>query len=149
MAIILVGASSTGKSAIARGLKDELGYKVYQGRDYLNLGRNEQDAWQQFTEMLGNSEKGIIYVIGNIEKYKLLKEVPGTRIFKIYAPVAYMKDRLKIKLDIEDLSDDMVANLEKDINEWNAYDEEYTFCVNNSASIDVIVKSIVEILKNR
>lgn len=146
MAIVLVGPSCSGKSALARALKEELGYKVYQGRDYLNLGRNEQEAWSQFTEMLCDGEKGIIYVIGNVEKYKLLKQIACTRIFKINAPIAFMKDRLRAKLDMEELPDEFMAKLEEDIENWKDCDEPHTFFMNNSDCIDVIVKSIMEII---
>jgi adenylate kinase family enzyme len=149
MAIVLVGASNSGKSAIAKALKEELGYKVYQGRDYLNLGRNEHEAWIQLTNMLVNKNKGIIYVVGNTEKYDLLKQIEGITIIKITAPITYMREKLMTKLDAEILSNEDEEKISADFERWSAISEEYTFTVGCNEDIDGIVTTVVGIIENQ
>ena len=76
MVIGIVGESCTGKSTLAKLLKDRLGAEVVTGKDYLRLARNEAIARKLFQKKLETalSEGHMIYVVSEEEHLKLLPE---------------------------------------------------------------------------
>ena len=74
MLIVIFGESCTGKSTLANNLKEKLNAKVFSGKDYLRLAKNENDAKKQFCALLENSVEGenIIYVIAQKEHLALI-----------------------------------------------------------------------------
>lgn len=76
MVIGIIGESCTGKSTLADKLQSLLAAKVYTGKDYLRLAKNEAIAKSLFQKELENSVSGdhIVYVISEKEHLKLLPE---------------------------------------------------------------------------
>ena len=74
MLIVIFGESCTGKSSLASNLKEKLNAKLFSGKDYLRLAKNENDAKKQFCALLKNSVEGenIIYVIAQKEHLALI-----------------------------------------------------------------------------
>jgi nicotinamide riboside kinase len=72
MVIALIGESCTGKSTIARRLQEELGAKVFSGKDYLRLAKSEQEASAKFKELLQNEAETLVYVISEKQGLDLL-----------------------------------------------------------------------------
>ena len=74
MLIVIFGESCTGKSSLASNLKEKLNAKLFSGKDYLRLAKNENDAKKQFCALLKNSVEGenIIYVIAQNEHLALI-----------------------------------------------------------------------------
>lgn len=76
MVIGIIGESCTGKSTLAEQLKDTIGAKVYAGKDYLRLAKNEGIAKKLFQKELQNAVNGesVLYVISEPEHLELLPE---------------------------------------------------------------------------
>lgn len=74
MLIVIFGESCTGKITLANNLKEKLNAKVFSGKDYLRLAKNENDAKKQFCALLKNSVEGenLIYVIAQKEHLALV-----------------------------------------------------------------------------
>ena len=76
MVIAIIGESCTGKSTLAAQLQRDTGAKVYTGKDYLRLAKNESIAKTMFCKKLSAAVAGepIIYVIAEKEHLSLLPE---------------------------------------------------------------------------
>ena len=76
MLIAIFGESCTGKSTLASFLKDKLDAKVYTGKDYLRLAKNEAIAKKLFQDQLTQAVTGghIIYVISEKAHLSLLPD---------------------------------------------------------------------------
>ncbi|MDR0326359.1 MAG: AAA family ATPase [Oscillospiraceae bacterium] len=77
MVIGIFGESCTGKSTIASELSKRANVKVYTGKDYSRLAKNEEEAKRNFAEMLRShetAEEVIVYVISEKEHLALLPE---------------------------------------------------------------------------
>lgn len=76
MVIGIIGESCTGKSTLARQLRDTLGGEIYTGKDYLRLAKNEAIAAKLFQKKLREAVEGenILYVISEEEHLVLLPE---------------------------------------------------------------------------
>ena len=74
MVIGIIGESCTGKSSLATMLKDRLDVKVFSGKDYLRLAKNEQIAKKLFEQQLAEAMSGanLVYVIAEREHLELL-----------------------------------------------------------------------------
>lgn len=69
MLIAIFGESCVGKTTFCNLLKENLSAKVFSGKDYLRLAKNEAIAKKEFINLLQNAVNGenIIYVITEIE----------------------------------------------------------------------------------
>ena len=76
MVIGIFGESCTGKSTLAKEISKELSSKVFSGKDYLRLAKNEAIAKKVFTNLLNEAIDGenIIYVISEQEHLPLLPQ---------------------------------------------------------------------------
>ena len=74
MVIAIFGESCTGKSTLADMLSGALGAKIYTGKDYLRLAKNENEAKNAFEQLLSEAMTGghIIYVIAEKEHLPLV-----------------------------------------------------------------------------
>ena len=76
MVIGIFGESCTGKSTLAEELRRELDARVYTGRDYLRLARDQASARRAFQALLEGARCGehVIWVISEQEDLALLPE---------------------------------------------------------------------------
>jgi len=77
MVIGIFGESCTGKSTIAEALIKKTGARIYTGKDFLKLAKNEEEARRMFIELLISYESiadTLIYVISEKEHLQLLPE---------------------------------------------------------------------------
>lgn len=76
MVIAIFGESCTGKSTLADMLAEKLGAKIYTGKDYLRLAKNENEAKAEFEKLLESSITGehVIYVIAERELLSLIPD---------------------------------------------------------------------------
>ena len=75
MVVAILGESCTGKSTLAAALTESMGAKVYTGKDYVRLAKNEADARAQFVALLHaaqTTEEMVVYVISEREYLALL-----------------------------------------------------------------------------
>jgi len=73
MIIGIIGESCTGKTTIAEELSKRTGREIYTGKDYIKLAKNENEAKENFIQLLKDSND-IIYVISEKEQLQLLPE---------------------------------------------------------------------------
>lgn len=77
MVIGIFGESCAGKSTIADELARKANAKVYTGKDYVKMAKNEADAKRQFVETLKSNEATddvYVYVISEKEHMQILPE---------------------------------------------------------------------------
>lgn len=77
MVIGIFGESCTGKSTIADELSRKMNAKVYTGKQYVKLAKNEAEAKKLFAKFLESNvatAERIIYVISEKEHMQLLPE---------------------------------------------------------------------------
>ena len=73
MTIGIFGESCTGKSTIAKLLREKTGGSLWSGKDYLRLAKSEDGAKAAFREKMQSGET-VIYVIAEMEQLALLPE---------------------------------------------------------------------------
>lgn len=98
MVIGIFGESCTGKSTLASALKERLGAKVYSGKDFLRLAKNEASAKQAFQQELkaAVTEGCLIYVISEKEHLSLLPD--GTVRVLVTADLETIKERFAARM---------------------------------------------------
>jgi len=96
MTIAIIGESCTGKSTLANELSKMTDRKIYTGKDYLKLAKNEVEAKQIFTKMLQENNE-IIYVISELEHLELLPE--NTLRVLVTADLDIIKNRFAQRMD--------------------------------------------------
>lgn len=75
MVICIFGESCTGKSTLAETLSGELNAKIYTGKDYLRLDKDEAKAREMFKRHLEEEkETNLIYVVSEPEHLELIPE---------------------------------------------------------------------------
>ncbi len=74
MVICIFGESCTGKSTLAKALKERLNASVYSGKDYLRFAKSEAEAKASFKNMLENADENVIYVVSEKEQLALLPQ---------------------------------------------------------------------------
>ncbi len=75
MVIAIIGESCTGKSTLARGLRDALKADVFSGKDYLRFAKGEAQAACVFAARLqacATGTESIVYVVSEREQLGLL-----------------------------------------------------------------------------
>ena len=100
MVICLFGESCTGKSTIAEQLKKKVDAKVFTGKDYIKLAKNEADAKKQFMELLQLNEttnEVYVYVVSEKEHLALLPE--KTIRVLVTAELDVIKERFSIRMN--------------------------------------------------
>ncbi len=76
MLIAIIGENCVGKSSLADFIKQKIDSKVYSGKDFLRLEKNESMARKKFQTTLQDAINGenVIYVITESEHLALLPE---------------------------------------------------------------------------
>ncbi len=98
MLIVIFGESCTGKSTLAETLKVPLGAKVYTGKDYKRLAKNEDLAKQAFRQLLEAAVAGenCIWVLSEKEDLALVPE--GAVRVRMTAELALIQQRFAARM---------------------------------------------------
>ena len=98
MVICIFGESCTGKSMLAKEISKELPGKVFSGKDYLRLAKNEAIAKKMFTNLLIDAIDGenIIYVISEREHMSFIPE--GAVRVLVTAELDVIKSRFSARM---------------------------------------------------
>ena len=98
MLIAIIGENCVGKSTLAEGICREIGGKIYNGKDFLRLERNPDNAKSTFKTILSSAVDGdnVIYVITEREHLDLLPE--GAVKIVLTADLEAIKDRFKARM---------------------------------------------------
>jgi len=99
MVICLMGESCTGKSTAADYIKKETGAKLYTGKDYLKLAKNEDEAKKAFRRLLEsqvNETEVLIFVVSELEDLNLVPENALKILFM--ADIRVIKERFRTRM---------------------------------------------------
>ena len=98
MVVCIFGESCTGKSMLAKEISKELSCKVFSGKDYLRLAKNEAIAKKMFTNLLNEAIDGenIIYVISERDHLSLLPQ--GAVRIMVTAELDVIKSRFAARM---------------------------------------------------
>lgn len=98
MVIGIFGESCVGKTTLAEKVSEAMNARIYAGKDYLRLAKNENIAKKMFETLLQEAVVGdsIIYVISEKEHLKLLPE--GAIRILVTADLELIKDRFAARI---------------------------------------------------
>ena len=98
MLIAIIGENCVGKSTLAEGICCEIGGKIFNGKDFLRLEKNPDNAKSTFKAILSSAVDGdnVIYVITEREHLDLLPE-SAVKIV-LTADLEAIKDRFKARM---------------------------------------------------
>ena len=99
MVICLMGESCTGKSTAADKIKKETGAKIFTGKDYLKLAKNEAEAKKAFRSLLQSQvseTEVLIFVVSELEDLSLVPENALKILFT--ADISVIKERFKERM---------------------------------------------------
>lgn len=100
MLLAIIGESCTGKSTLADRLNMNRKAKIFSGKDYLRLSKNENEARSIFEEQLQEAAKGnenIIYVISEKEHLGFVKDI-GIKVL-LTADIEIIKERFSRRMN--------------------------------------------------
>ena len=98
MVIGIIGENCSGKSTLARKIKEALGAEIVTGKDYLRMAKTESEAILLFKEKLARamSVDHVIYVISEPEHIGLLPD--GAIKILVSADLDTIKERFKARM---------------------------------------------------
>lgn len=98
MLIAIIGENCVGKSTLANKINDNVGAKIYSGKDYLRLEKSPSAALEKFKKTLLGAVNGddIIYLITEKEHLSLLPE--GTFRIVLTAELETIKARFRERM---------------------------------------------------
>lgn len=144
MIIGIFGESCTGKSSIAAEISRKINVKIYTGKDYVKLAKNEVEAKKQFSEILKSNQSTtdiIIYIISEKEHLQLLPE--HTVRVLVTADLNIIKERFAKRMNGV-LPDPIAAMLDKKHGSFN--NEKYDLhIVNVNENISDICNKIINL----
>ncbi|MBR2671634.1 MAG: hypothetical protein IKE27_05490 [Oscillospiraceae bacterium] len=98
MVIGIIGENCTGKSTLAKKVKEAVGGEIVTGKDYLRMAKSESEAGLLFREKLKNALSGpnVIYVITQPEHVEFLPE--GAVRVLVSADLDTIKERFRERM---------------------------------------------------
>lgn len=98
MLIVIFGESCTGKTTLADRISSVANAKVYSGKDYLRMAKNEAEAKRLFREQLSACVHGdnMIYVIAEREHLTLIPD--GAVRILVTAELETIKTRFSARM---------------------------------------------------
>lgn len=147
MLFIFAGPSCTGKSSVAAELEKLIQVEVYSGKDYLRMGKNQQEAWRQFYNKLelasktkGSVAASLIYIITEPLELEKVAGIKDSVQIKFTADSEVIKERFRERMK-GNLSKSVEAMIVRQLDTWKDIDTEFT--VNTSLKTpSEIVKEI-------
>lgn len=98
MVIGIIGENCSGKSTLAKRIKETIGAEIVTGKDYLRLAKSENEAAVLFKEKLIEAvlKENIIYIISEPEQIKMLPD--GAIRILVNADIDTIKERFKTRM---------------------------------------------------
>lgn len=149
MLLVFAGPSSTGKSSVAKEIKNRQGNcQVYSGKDYLRFSKNREEAWAKFCEEItaaaaSSADKNVIYIITEIDFVKDLTNIKGVRFIKFVADLDTIKTRFATRTG-GNLPQPLAAMLERQVAAWEQVKADYCFDTGAGASVAEIADKVCE-----
>ncbi|MGL5354702.1 MAG: hypothetical protein ACRDA5_15525 [Clostridium sp.] len=152
MLLILMGPSCTGKSTLAESLKKDREVDIYTGKDYLRFAKNENEAWNKFSEKLLEAtiskefcNKTTVYIITEKNMVSRMQSFDNTIFIKFTAELDTVKERFAKRMN-GNLPKPLEKMLEKQLNEWE--NVECDLCIDTTNSkIEEQVRKITEAIE--
>ncbi len=137
MVIGIIGESCTGKSTLAEKIKEAIDAKIYTGKDYLKLAKNENEAINLFKNELNLALKSfnVIYIITEPDLIKLLPN--GAIKILVKCDIETIKERFKERMH-GNLPKPVSDMLEKKHGIFNNIDYDLSFDSEKDDSKDII-----------
>lgn len=136
MVIGIIGENCSGKSTLARQIKEALGAEIITGKGYLRMAKTESEAVLLFKDKLAQAMSGdnVIYVISEPEYTRLLPE--GAIKILVSADLDTIKERFKARMR-GDLPAQVSRMLEKKHGMFDSgcYDYHYDGASGNPAAL--------------
>lgn len=141
MLIAIFGESCTGKSTLANKLSAKLDARIYTGKDYLRLAKNEAIAKNLFQKTLSDAVFGenIIYVIAEKSHLALLPQ--GCVRILVTAELDIIKERFAARMH-GNLPAPVAAMLERNHGCFDKEPCDYHI-VSGSTDTEMILNSII------
>ena len=126
MVIGIIGENCSGKSTLARKIKEALGAEIVTGKDYLRMAKTESEAILLFKEKLARamSVDHVIYVISEPEHIGLLPD--GAIKILVSADLDTIKERFKARMR-GDLPAQVSRMLEKKHGMFDSWTYDYRY----------------------
>jgi adenylate kinase family enzyme len=142
MVLIFCGPSGSGKSTAARIIAQKINAKIYAGKDYLRLAKNENQAWNAFKALLitANEENSnVIYVLAEVEKINDVGTIPGAYIIRFMADLDVLQKRFLLRT--KDVSPQIIARMiEIQVHQWQNIDAHYIVDTTSMSEKEIVVK---------
>ena len=145
-----MGQSCTGKSTIANKVKELTGAKIYTGKDYLRMAKDENQAWKLFHEKLSkvgsneeSSKETIIYLITEKEELDRTVDIKDSCKVKFNAPLDTIKSRFTKRMN-GNLPQPVEKMLEKQYEEWKSVEGDINVDSSEEDDIERIVNLILK-----
>jgi len=145
MLYVFMGPSCSGKSSVARELKNLINIQIYTGKDYLRMAKNEHDAWKVFNEELkkasNNKElnsQSIVYVISEKNDVSKIECLDNAVTIKFTANSEVIKSRFAQRMK-GTLPKPVEKMLEQQLLDWKN--------VNAKLHVDTSTETLAEVVK--
>ena len=144
MVIGIIGENCSGKSTLAKKIKDTLGGEIITGKDYLRMAKSESEAVSLFREKLRRAVSGdnIIYVISDPEHVKLLPD--GAIRILVTADLETIKERFRARMR-GNLPAPVALMLERKHGMFDSGEYDYRFdgATGDAESFCVVLKNVM------
>jgi adenylate kinase family enzyme len=150
MLLLFIGPSCSGKSSVAKKIAERTSCKVWSGKDYFRLAKNQDEAWKIFLNMLRDSssdttlsDKSIIFLISNpIELRNDLLAISNLKSIKFNADISVLKQRLAKRINQEPLSPPLEKMIERQQNAFQTIPADKEFDT-TTQEVDIIANNIL------
>lgn len=149
MLYIFMGQSCTGKSTVADQMKVQNGAEVYSGKDYIRMAKNENEAWNNFYNMLKNTaieknpEKILIYVITEKEHLNKLSAFNDVKKVKFTASLEVIKARFAQRMR-GNLPLPVEKKLEMQFKEWEIEEGDLNIDTTEGTDVNEQIQAILK-----
>lgn len=151
MLYIFMGQSCTGKSTVANKVKELTSVKIFTGKDYLRMAKDENEAWKLFYEKLSkvaankeSSKETIIYLITEKTQLDRIIDIEGLCKVKFTAPLDTIKTRFAQRMK-GDLPQPVEKMLNKQYEEWKSIEGD----INVDTMSDYDIEKVVSLVRNK
>jgi gluconate kinase len=153
MLFIFFGTSCSGKSTAAEGLRKLTCAEIVNGKDYLRMAKNENEALRLFTLKLEEiasikevSSKSVIYIANEKDIYLKLMKIEGAFRVKFIADLDTLKLRFSKRLG-GNMPKPVEMMIEKQMKSWEDVKGDMIINTSIEASSEEIGKRILEYCK--
>ena len=147
MLFIFMGESCTGKSSIATKVSESMNIKVYTGKDFLKLSKNQDEAWNIFSNQMNRASahdslsESIIYVITERDMLSKLQKYECKKI-KFEADLDIIKSRFTERMNNR-LPKPIETMLERKHKEWMDVSGDLTINTTKYGNINENIDKII------